>query len=73
MAKKEFKIGQVFQFGNVKLKVVKSKESFQCQGCFFHESKDVYCIVQYVWDATGDCNPGKRKDKTPVKFVKVED
>ena len=73
MAKKEFKVGEIFQFGDIKLKVEKSKESFQCQGCFFHESKDVYCIDQFVLDATGDCSLSKRKDKTPVKFVKVEE
>lgn len=67
MAKKEFKIREVFQCGLVKLKCEKYKingKGISCNDCYFGwECKDV----------AGECSAGSREDKTDVIFVKVED
>lgn len=68
MAKKEFKIGEVFQCGLVKLKC--EKATIDCTNCFF-EGVD-YCCTS-INEMTGSCDSSEREDKTNVVFVKVED
>lgn len=63
MEKKEFKIGEVFQCGLVKLKCIKS--SSLCANCYF--------IRRCNHEITGYCFAESRDDKTDVIFVKVED
>lgn len=65
MAKKEFKIGEIFQCGLVKLKCKNEKK---CSDCFFHS----FCTID-VDKITGCCSHTERDDKTDVIFVKVED
>lgn len=65
MAKKEFKVGEVFQLGLFKLKVT---ERHDCCGCFFAQNHIVNCIKM-----VGPCNPNSREDKTSVIFVEVEE
>lgn len=68
MAKKEFKIGETFQCGLIKLKCEKGIcES--CANCNFRYKDD--CSV--FFDFTGSCNASDREDKTDVIFVKVEE
>lgn len=68
MEKKEFKLGEVFQCGHVKLKIEKS--DFICGGCYFlGSSLDCRSINRLI---TGSCIKSERKDKTDVIFVKVE-
>lgn len=64
MAKKEeFKIGEVFQCGLVKIKCVKTNSL--CAKCYF--------IRQCNHEITGHCFAECREDKTDVIFVRVEE
>lgn len=67
MEKKEFKIGEVFLCGLVKLKCIKS--DCVCEGCylndFFYNEEECRAFV-------GDCTQD-REDETDVIFVKVEE
>lgn len=62
MEKKEFKVGEVFQCGLIKLKCVKG--GITCNKCYFNG----ICIHEIV----GPCHSEGRKDKTSVIFVKVD-
>lgn len=68
--KKEFKIGETFQFGLIKLKVVKSTKWNSCEGCYMTNLPG-QCKSYY--DLIGKCLRGEREDKTDILFVKVED
>lgn len=68
MKKKEFKIGEVFQCGLVKLKCVKQEEELECNGCFFED----YCTFD-LGNVFGECASREREDKTDVIFAKVEE
>lgn len=72
MAKKEFKVGEVFQFGFVKLKVEKldSKPCDQCESCFMYDC--MYNCALFI-DIIGSCEAKLREDKTDVIFIKVEE
>ena len=69
MAKKEFKIGEVFQCGLVKLKVEKSGIG-ECKDCFFGCSL-FNCELIAIF--TGPCAIHEREDKESVIFKKVEE
>lgn len=70
MTKKEFKVGEVFQCGLIKLKVEKVRcIASWCDGCFFH----FRCFKQIVRTIAGPCIRTDREDKTDVVFKKVED
>lgn len=71
MEKKEFKVGEVFQFGLVKLKVEVCDENifYPCGKCFFAGS----CCIDRIEKAIGSCEWGKREDQTDVIFAKVEE
>lgn len=66
MAKKEFKIGEEFQCGLIRLKCAKSNEG--CRDCFFAilDCTDMIYML-------GECKADKREDKTDVNFVEVEE
>lgn len=67
MSKKEFKVGEVFQCGLVKLKCIKYCGIIQkCDACFFGYTECSHKIL-------GSCSKINREDKTDVIFVKVED
>lgn len=69
MKKKEFKIGETFQYENVKLKVEKAKDL--CSGCYFIEN-GLDCTGE-IEKTIGDCTLIGRKDGQEVIFVKVEE
>ena len=69
MEKKEFKVGETFQCGLVKLRVVKSEKTGTCTGCDLLGLE--YCTA--VQEFIGSCYRGDREDKTDVIFVKVEE
>lgn len=74
MAKKEFKIGEIFQFGLVKLKCRKAKLSApycRCEDCYIF--KDSRSCPYQLRTFLGNCNGEKREDKTSVIFVKVRE
>lgn len=68
MAKKEFKVGEVFQCGLIKLRVVKEDEN-SCLKCFFNKTFLCGNMDQLI----GSCSDVEREDETDVIFVKVED
>lgn len=68
MAKTEYKVGEVFQCGLVKLKCVKAEGTI-CEGCFLYDICDFYSQC----NALIGCCDTSREDKADVIFVKVED
>lgn len=71
MTKKDFKVGEIFQFGFAKLKVEKTDLELcdQCGECFMFDYIN-YC--NDLIDIIGSCEGKKREDKTDIIFVKVE-
>lgn len=70
MPRKEFKVGEVFQCGLIKLRCEESRITGSCcEGCFFHFS----CFKETTENIAGPCARTHRNDKTDVIFVKVED
>lgn len=67
MEKKEFKIGEVFQFGLVKLRVERTNCG-SCEECFF---RNLNCFE--LSDIVGPCFCHDREDNTEVIFKKVEE
>lgn len=67
MAKKEFKIGETFQFGFVKLKCEVGHN--RCDGCALFDIDYCENLCAFI----GECDAKYRKDKTDVIFVKVEE
>lgn len=65
---KEFKVGEEFQCGLVKLRCEEDKGV--CERCVF-DNIDVMCDDLIF--VTGHCSSDKREDKTDVVFVKVEE
>lgn len=70
MAKKEFKIGEVFQCGLIKLKCVESIDELNpCKECVL--ASHVGCVGAI--GILGGCSAFNREDETNVIFVKVEE
>lgn len=73
MEKKEFKVGEVFQCGLIKLKVIKAQNPrYHCRECIISklvEDCDCVCFEPIV----GECTCYDREDKNDVIFVKVEE
>lgn len=69
MPKTEFKIGETFQCGLVKLKCEIKRDSC-CGGCFFNSPMYECENNEYF---IGSCLSKRRNDNTDVIFVKVED
>ena len=68
----ERKIGEVFDFVGVKLRVEIAKDKASCEGCYFD-----YTMIP-CWRANGNSNTGHcidytRSDKEYVIVVKVEE
>ena len=74
MAKKEFEIGEEFQFGLTTLKCVEATQhnngNYLCKGCLF--DYDNSCGYEFIQDAIGPCGGSVRKDSKSVIFIKVE-
>lgn len=68
MEKKEFKVGETFQCGLVKLKVEEERNG--CVGCVFTGVGDACKIAGLL---VGNCIAGEREDATDVIFVEVEE
>lgn len=69
MKKKEFAVGEVFQFGLKKLKAKKFiGDKQRCELCA------LYCTdCEDLYGFTGSCIGESRSDKTNVIFVEVEE
>lgn len=69
MKKKEFAVGETFQFGLKKLKVKVTTPSLKCMYCYFTEA----CKDTDPTDVVGECEANKRSDRMEVIFVEVEE
>lgn len=65
MEKKEFKVGEVFTAGLVRLKCV---EGDTCDRCIFENYDSCSCTDIIV----GPCGCEKREDKKDVIFIKAD-
>lgn len=71
MKKKEFKVGEVFDLGLMKIRVEKRDGYKRCSECFFDElcyNNDGLCYA-----IAGDCGCCEREDGKDVVFKKVEE
>lgn len=68
MAKKNFKIGETFQFGLIRLKCEEAKEN-DCTSCYMFKFPNA---CKEFRECIGCCLKEMREDKTDVIFVKVE-
>ena len=68
MSKTEFKVGETFQLGLVKVRVVKEDVN-SCSKCIFNGT----ILCGNIYSLTGSCFSDKREDRQDVIFVKVED
>lgn len=68
----ERKIGEVFDFDEVKLQVKYTGDNPYCYGCYFFESKRTCNTVDYKNQA-GACFRIDRTDNKNVIFVEVKD
>lgn len=71
MSKNEFKIGEVFQCGLIKLKAEKAPKDSLCNRCFGCVFFNRSCSGSMI--LTGSCMAEYREDKTDVVFVKVNE
>ena len=71
MKKKEFAVGEVFQFGLKKLKVVADGSEKDGLGCGLCDLYEIHC--ELLSDIVGDCDCSLRSDGENVHFVEVED
>ena len=63
----ERKVGEIFEFEGIKLQVVKDHGGdcgLNSVGCYFLD--DEQCVLQ-------KCFVSQRKDRTPVKFIRIGD
>lgn len=68
MEKKEFKIGEVFDAGLVRLKCVEpTAPDAGCEGCIFN-----YFTCGAVGVVVGPCNHAGREDNKDVIFIKAD-
>ena len=65
----ERKIGDVFKYKGVKLKV---EEIPFCENCYFKADYKSKCVFQSFTKVTGPCEHLLRSDRKSVSFVKVE-
>lgn len=65
MEKKEFKVGEVFDAGLVRLKCV---EGDSCEGCVFEYN----LLCSFADIIVGPCGCEKREDKKDVIFIKAD-
>ena len=64
--KTEFKINDIFQFGIIQLKCIKSDDGY-CHGCKFENFQSCEDIISF----TGPCSDVKRKDGIDVIFIQI--
>lgn len=70
MEKKEFAVGEEFQFGLKRLRVEKDTKETPCMGCVF--CSPTFLCGDIVKNFIGQCMGCARTDKTSVIFVEVK-
>ena len=74
MKKKEFAIGETFQFGLKKLKVVEREYGQNpCRLCAFACYCDPDTFLDFIYPFVGCCSYSDRFDNKDVYFVEVEE
>ena len=68
----ERKVGEVFDFDGVKLRVERADDETSCNGCYFRHTRRS-CFGSGIIPYVGRCNTIARSDKESVIFVEVED
>lgn len=69
MEKKEFKVGEVFDAGLVRLKCVEpTAPNAGCEGCIFNDH--ITCGAVHV--IAGPCSHAEREDNRDVIFIKAD-
>lgn len=72
MAKKtEFKIGEVFKLGLMKIRAEKRYDKMGCRECYFYEFC-CDCEEEFRYNIIGSCDGRERKDGTDVIFKEVK-
>lgn len=68
---KEYKVGEIFQFGKKKLKCVEKMEDDPCSGCIFLDSPIGMCkgLPQFI----GGCQYLDRSDGKRVIFIELNE
>lgn len=61
----EYKVGEVFQFGKIKLKCVEVAHP-DCVGC-------ILALTSPCHEFVGECAPHERQDKKNVIFIEVKE
>lgn len=71
MKKKEFKVGEVFDLGLMKIRVDKMDDNKRCRECFFYH----FCCdcEETRYAMIGACNGREREDGTDAVFKLVEE
>lgn len=72
MKNKEYSIGEEFEYEGVRLKCVKDVSEIPCNGCYF-DVEEFPCFCRIDFPERIECLGFKRKDKTDVVFVEVEE
>ena len=73
MKKKEFAVGETFQFGLKKLKVVEQPESVNCSQCPLLDICEPDLFQDFLLPLVGYCDRDNRSDGKSVIFVEVFD
>lgn len=72
MKKKEFKVGEEFQFGLIRLRV-EDGTGMMCHRCFFNEIEEIDGTDYFVERCVGSCLDSDRSDGKHVIFVEVKE
>lgn len=70
MKTRDYKVGEVFQFRDIKLKCVEG-HPLSCKGCIFENCDTQTCVS--MEEFVGQCVPLFREDQKKVMFIKVEE
>jgi len=61
----DYKVDEVFTFGQKELKCVKTDTPQSCAGCAFEQFIDCIVLDPFI----GNCQKKEREDKTDVIFI----
>lgn len=73
MKKDEFAVGEVFQLGLKKLKVVEQSENVNCNKCPIVDFCEPDFFQDFLLPLVGYCDKDNRSDGKAVTFIEVEE
>lgn len=65
----ERKVGEVFEFNNIKLQVIENINPLTCRRCYF---SDKYCFYPSIVEKIGECLDFCRLDENNVYFKEIK-